>query len=361
MFYYLFFSSHNASSEHITLRCGIAALLSFVLALIFGSMLIKRLQKHGIAEDTGKTDSEKLAEMHGDKKGVPTMGGITIITAIVVTTLFCADLYNGYVLMALFTTIWLGVLGFIDDYIKLTQKHSHGLSEISKLIFQFGLGLIIGLVLYFQFPDVVKGTTINIPFIKETGICLGAFYVLFVTVYIVGMSNSVNLTDGLDGLAIGCSVIVVLALVVVCYISGRADFSDYLQVPYVPGSGELCVYCAALVGAGMGFMWYNCSPAQMFMGDTGSLALGGIIAIVAVIAKQELLLLVMGGIFIIESLSVVVQVAFFKLTKKRIFKCAPIHHHFQFCGIKETKIVSRMWIICTLMVITGLIFLKFKF
>ncbi len=359
MLYYWIFSSKSAATEYIILRCGIAALLSFVLCLYFGAKLIKRLQKHGISEDTGKTDSEKLAEMHKDKKNVPTMGGITIIAAIVLTTLVCANLYNGYVLMALFTTIWFGVLGFIDDYIKLTQKHSHGLSEVSKLIFQFGFGLILGLVLYFHLRGAESGTAITLPFLKGMTIYLGGFYVLFVTIFIVGMSNSVNLTDGLDGLAIGCTIIVALALVVVCYIAGRVDFSSYLNVPYVPGSGELCVFCAALVGAGMGFMWYNGFPAQMFMGDTGSLAIGGIFAIVAIIIKQELLLLIMGGVFVIEALSVVIQVSVFKLTKHRVFKCAPIHHHFQFKGYPETKIVSRMWIVSALFAISSLISLKF--
>lgn len=359
MLHYIFSSAGDGTTEYIVVRCGIAALLSFLLCLFFGAKLIKRLQKHGISENTGKTDSETLAQMHEEKKGVPTMGGITIIAAIVITTGICANLYNGYVLMALFTTLWLGVLGFIDDYIKLTQEHSHGLSEVSKLIFQIGLGLILGLVLYFHFKKVDVGTDINFPIFKSVSLTLGAFYVLFVTVYMVGMSNSVNLTDGLDGLAIGCTIIVALALIVLCYVVGRVDFSAYCKIQYVPGAGELSVFCSALVGAGLGFMWYNGAPAQMFMGDTGSLAIGGIIAIVAIIVKQEALLLIMGGIFIFESFSVFIQVAVYKLTKKRVFKCAPIHHHFQFGGMKETKIVSRMWIISALLVIAGLLSLKF--
>lgn len=358
MLYHWFFSVGNSSSEHITLRVCIAAILSFFLCVFFGGMLIKRLRKHGITEDTAKTDSETLREMHKSKKDVPTMGGITIIASIVLTSIICSNMFNSYVLLALFTTIWLGALGFIDDYIKLTQKHAHGLTEVSKLVFQFGLGLILGLVIYFHFKDLKYATNITIPFFNNISICLGGFYVLFVTVFITGMSNSVNLTDGLDGLAIGCTVIVGLALVIICYISGREDFSSYLQVTYIKGSGELCIFCASLVGAGLGFMWYNGFPAQMFMGDTGSLAIGGVLAVVAIIVKQELLLLIMGGVFITEALSVVIQVSVYKLTGRRVFKCAPIHHHFQFKGWPETKIVSRMWIISALLVILGIASLR---
>lgn len=359
MLYYWFFSLQNASNEHITLRSGIAALTAFFLCIFFGRILIKRLQKYGVSEDVTKTDSEMLRQMQKDKKGIPTMGGITIIGAVVITSSICANLYNGYILMALFTTIWLGALGFIDDYIKLTQKHSHGLTDVSKLVFQFGLGLILGLVLYFHFNHIEGGTNVTIPFLKKAGIYMGGFYVLFVTVFVVGLSNSVNLTDGLDGLAIGCTIIVALSMVILCYISGRVDFSSYLHVPYVPGSGELCVFCAALVGAGMGFMWFNGFPAQMFMGDTGSLAIGGMLAIIAVIIKQEILLLFMGGIFVLEALSVLIQVTIYKLFGRRVFKCAPIHHHFQFKGWPETKIVSRMWIVSALLAISGLVSLKF--
>ena len=359
MLYYWFFASQNANDEHITMRSGIAALLAFFLCIFFGGMLIKILQKSGLSEDVTKTDSDTLRDMHKDKKGIPTMGGIVIIGAVVITSLICANLFNVYILLALFTTVWLGVLGFIDDYIKLTQKHSHGLSSVSKLVFQFGLGLVLGLILYFYLNHTEGGTNITIPFLKTAGIYLGGSYVLFVTVFIVGMSNSVNLTDGLDGLATGCTIIVAMAVVILCYISGRIDFSSYLQVPYVPGSGELCVVVAALVGAGMGFMWYNGFPAQMFMGDTGSLAIGGLIAIVAVIIKQEVLLLFIGGVFVLESLSVMLQVTVYKLTGRRVFRCAPIHHHFQFKGWHEAKIVSRMWIVSSLLAILGLVSLKF--
>ena len=361
MLYYLFSSIGSEVTEYIVVRCGIAALLAFLLSLFFGAKFINRLERYGITEKTHKTDSEILAQMNEGKKKVPTMGGVTIIAAVVLTTLLCANLYNSFILMALFTTLWLGVLGFLDDYIKLTQDHSQGLSSVSKLIFQIGLGLILGLMLYFHFKDLDGGTCLNLPFFKSISIALGGFYVLFVTIYMVGMSNSVNLTDGVDGLAIGCTIIVVLALIVLCYVVGRVDFSAYCKLQYVEGAGELSVFCAGLVGAGMGFMWYNSAPAQMYMGDTGSLAIGGIIAIVAIIVKQELLLLIMGGVFVLESLSVLLQVSVFKLTKRRLFKCAPIHHHFQIGEdkIEDTKIVSRLWIISALLVIAGLISLKY--
>ena len=359
MLYYWIFLQNNSVNEHITLRSAVAALMAFVLSILFGAKLIKKLQKHGIAEDVTKTDSETLRTLHKDKKGIPTMGGITIIASIVITSIFCTNLHNEYILMALLTTIWLGVLGFIDDYIKLTRKDVHGLTDISKLIFQFGLGFILGLVLYWHFNHVGDGTNVTIPFVKKFSIYMGGFYVLFVSLFIVGMSNSVNLSDGLDGLAIGCTIIITMAIIILCYISGRVDFSKYLNVPYVPGSGELCVFCASLLGAGMGFLWYNGFPAQMFMGDTGSLAIGGILAVVAVVIKQEILLLFMGGIFVLEAFSVLLQVTVFKMSGRRVFRCAPIHHHFQFKGWPEAKIVSRMWIISALLAISGLISLKF--
>ena len=359
MLYYWFFSTQNASTEDITLRAGIAALIAFIMSIVFGAELIKRLRRRGVAEDVTKKDSEELKKLHKSKAGVPTMGGITIIAAVLFAVLICADLSNGYILLVLLTTVWLGVLGFVDDYIKLTRKHAHGLQDTSKFICQLILGLVLGLILYLYFPGVNHSANIIIPILKDNSIFLGLFFVLFVAIFVVGMSNSVNLTDGLDGLAIGCTIIVTLALVILCYISGRVDFSSYLQMPYVPGSGELCVFCASLVGASMGFIWYNGFPAQMFMGDTGSLAIGGMIAIVAVVIKQEILLLFMGGVFVMEALSVIIQVLVFKITKKRVFRCAPIHHHFQFKGWPETRIVLRMWIVTALLSVSGLISMKF--
>ena len=253
--------------------------------------------------------------------------------------------------------IWFGALGFIDDYIKLTQKNSAGLSDVSKLLFQSALGLILGLILYFHFNKFTWGTQLVIPFIKGFKLDIGPFYILTVAFFIVGMSNAVNLTDGLDGLAIGCSIIAGIAFAVIAYVSGRADFSSYLQIPHVPGSGELSVFCAALVGGGLGFLWYNSFPAQVFMGDTGSLTLGGILGLVSIIVKQEVLMIIVGGIFIAEAVSVLLQKLFYKLTKRRIFRCAPLHHHFQFKGWHETKITHRFWIVAAMLAIFSLVLL----
>lgn len=285
------------------------------------------------------------------------MGGIIVILSIFITTLLWCNIYNGYILLLMFTLIWFGTLGFIDDYIKLTQKNSAGLSDTSKLLFQSALGLILGSILYFHFNKFTWGTQIVIPFAKDFRLDLGPFYILVVSFFIVGMSNAVNLTDGLDGLAIGCSIIVGIVFAAVACISGRIDFSSYLNIPYVQGSEELSIFCAALVGGSLGFLWYNCFPAQIFMGDTGSLALGGIFGLIAIIVKQEIMMIVVGGIFIAEAVSVLIQVAFYKMTKKRIFRCAPLHHHYQFKGWPETKVTIRFWIITALLGIFSLILL----
>jgi phospho-N-acetylmuramoyl-pentapeptide-transferase len=335
----------------------LAAFTAFLISIFFGQWFIKKLRALKIGEDTSKTDSEELKRMHFDKKSTPTMGGIVVIVAILVSTLFWCDIYNGYVLLLLFTLIWFGALGFIDDYIKLTQKNSAGLSDVSKLLFQSALGLILGLILYFHFNKFTWGTQLVIPFIKGFKLDIGPFYILTVAFFIVGMSNAVNLTDGLDGLAIGCSIIAGIAFAVIAYVSGRADFSSYLQIPHVPGSGELSVFCAALVGGGLGFLWYNSFPAQVFMGDTGSLTLGGILGLASIIVKQEVLMIIVGGIFIAEAVSVLLQKLFYKLTKRRIFLCAPLHHHFQFKGWHETKITHRFWIVAAMLAIFSLILL----
>ncbi|TLD42593.1 MAG: Phospho-N-acetylmuramoyl-pentapeptide-transferase [Candidatus Jettenia ecosi] len=302
-----------------------------------------------IGEDTTKTDSEELKRMHSSKKNTPTMGGTIVIVAILISTLLWCNVYNGYVLLLMFTLIWFGALGFIDDYIKLTQKDASGLSDMSKFLFQSALGLVLGLILYFHFNKFTWGTQVVIPFIKEFKPDLGPFYILVVTFFIVAMSNAVNLTDGLDGLAIGCSIIAGAVFTVIAYISGNVDFSNYLNIPYIAGSQELSVFCAALAGGGLGFLWYNCFPAQVFMGDTGSLALGGVLGLVAIIVKQEVVMIVIGGIFIAETISVIMQVSFYKMTKKRIFRCAPLHHHFQFKGLSETKVTFRFWIVAVLL------------
>ena len=344
--------------RYISFRAGLAAITAFLISLLIGSQVIKILRRYNVSEDTSKTDSEKLKDLHKYKKNIPTMGGIIILIAIIISTLLWCNIFNIYVLMVLFTAVWLGILGFFDDYIKLTQSHSSGLTSTSKLLFQCGLGLIIGLVLYFHFQNIDEGTKLVIPFFKEARPDLGAFYVLMVMFFMVGMSNAVNITDGLDGLAIGCTVIAGLAFTLITYIVGRVDFSAYLNVPYISGAGELSIFCSALVGAGLGFMWFNCYPAQTFMGDVGSLPLGGILGIIAIIVKQELLIFFIGSIFIVEAISVLLQVVVFKMFRRRLFLCAPIHHHFQFKGWTETKITMRFFIIAAIMALCSLITLK---
>ena len=363
MFYKLIYPLHDYFQgleiiRFISFRAGLAAITAFLISVLVGSQVIKILKRRNVSEDTSKTDSETLKDLHSEKKNVPTMGGIIILIAIIISTLLWCDIFNIYILLVLFTAVWLGILGFFDDYIKLTQKHASGLTSGSKLFFQCGLGLIIGLILYFHFKDIDEGTKLVIPFFKGVRPDLGAFYVLMVMFFVVGMSNAVNITDGLDGLSIGCTVIAGMAFTLIAYIVGRIDFSSYLQVPYIAGAGELSIFCSALVGAGLGFMWFNCFPAQTFMGDVGSLPLGGILGIVAIIVKQELLIFFIGSIFIVEAVSVLLQVCVFKFTRKRLFLCAPIHHHFQFKGWPETKITMRFFIIAAIMALFSLITLK---
>lgn len=343
--------------EYVAFRLCFAAFTAFLISIFFGHWFIKKFRTLKIGEDTTKTDSEELKHMHSGKKNTPTMGGAIVIIAILISTLFWCNIYNGYILLLMFTLIWFGALGFIDDYIKLTQKDVPGLSDMSKFLFQSALGLVVGLILYFHFNKFTWGTQVVIPFIKDFKPNIGPFYILVVTFFIVAMSNAVNLTDGLDGLAIGCSIIAGVVFTVIAYVSGSVDFSKYLNISYIPGSQELSVFCAALSGGGLGFLWYNCFPAQVFMGDTGSLALGGVLGLIAIIVKQEVVMIVIGGIFIAETISVIMQVSFYKMTKKRIFRCAPLHHHFQFKGLSEPKVTLRFWIIAVLLAGFSLILL----
>jgi len=295
--------------------------------------------------------------MHKDKAGTPTMGGLLIVTAIVISTLLWGDMTNKYVLLALVSIIWLCVVGFLDDYLKMKLKKSKGLTARSKFIGQIMLGLMLGLYVYFD-PQI--GKQLDTPFLKNLVMNLGIFYVLFTMTVIVGSSNAVNLTDGLDGLAIGCTIIVVLTYTALSYITGNAKISEYLNIIYIPGTGELAVFCAAMLGAGLGFLWFNCFPANVFMGDTGSLALGGAIGVVATFIKKELLLLIVGGIFVMEALSVIIQVTSFRFFRKRVFLMAPIHHHFQMKGWSESKVVIRFWIIGIILALVSLSTLKLR-
>ncbi|TVM00325.1 MAG: phospho-N-acetylmuramoyl-pentapeptide-transferase [Candidatus Brocadia sp. WS118] len=358
MLYNWFSSVHSLEIlRHISSRSCLAAFTAFFISMFFGHWFIKRLRALKVGEDTTKTDSEELRRMHSDKKNTPTMGGIIVIASILISTLLWCNMYNEYILLLMFTLIWFGVLGFIDDYIKLTQSKAAGLTDISKLLFQSALGLILGLILYFHMKKFTWGTHLIIPVVKGFQPDLGPFYIIVVAFFIVGMSNAVNLTDGLDGLAIGCGIIAGIAFAVIAYVSGRVDLSNYVRIPYVPGSGELSVFCSALAGGGLGFLWYNCFPAQVFMGDTGSLTLGGVLGLVAIIVKQEVLMIVIGGIFIAEAVSVLMQVSFYKMTKKRIFRCAPLHHHFQFKGWHEAKVTVRFWVTAALLAVCSLMLL----
>lgn len=358
MLYHLFASVHSLEIlKYISSRSCLAAFTAFFISIFFGHWFIKRLRALKVGEDTTKTDSEELKRMHSDKKNTPTMGGIIVIVSILISTLLWCNIYNEYILLLLFTLIWFGVLGFIDDYIKLTQVKAAGLTDSSKLLFQSALGLILGLVLYFHMKKFTWGTHLIIPLMKDFQPDVGPFYIVVVAFFMVGMSNAVNLTDGLDGLAIGCGVIAGIAFAIIAYVSGRVDFSNYLRIPYIPGSGELSIFCAALAGGGLGFLWYNCFPAQVFMGDTGSLTLGGVLGLVAIIVKQEVLMMVICGIFIAEAVSVIIQVSYYKMTKKRIFRCAPLHHHFQFKGWHESKVTIRFWVIAALLAVGSFLLL----
>jgi phospho-N-acetylmuramoyl-pentapeptide-transferase len=362
MLYYLLYPLHEVVSffnifRYITFRAAMAALTAFGLSLIFGPPIIRLLKQKKIGEKIRKEESLQLYELHSSKQDTPTMGGILILSAVVLSTLLWAEVLNRYIILALFSTVWLGLTGFIDDYLKQIKKKSKGLTATAKFTSQILLGLIIGSVLFLS-PE--QNTKIDVPFFKDIALELGIFYIIFVILVITASSNAVNLTDGLDGLAIGTVIMVALAFSILSYVSGNIKFSNYLLIPYVKGSGELTVFCSSILGAGLGFLWFNCYPASIFMGDVGSLALGGALGTVALLIKKELLLVIVGGIFVVEALSVILQVYSFKFTKKRIFKIAPLHHHFQFLGWPESKVIVRFWIIASLLALLTLVTLKIR-
>ncbi|MCM8799210.1 MAG: phospho-N-acetylmuramoyl-pentapeptide-transferase [Candidatus Omnitrophica bacterium] len=343
--------------KYITFRSAMSAMTAFIFCIIIGPKIIDMLRQHGIGEIIRKKESQQLYSLHQHKEGIPTMGGIMIILAILISTLLWARLDNCYVILALFVCLWLGVVGFIDDYLKFKKKSSKGLLATYKLTAQIILGLIVGIVLLYNVPNVTQR---DIPFFKDIIIDLGPFYILFVILVITGSSNAVNLTDGLDGLAIGIVIMVALAYSILSYIIGNIKFSHYLFIPYVRDSGELTVFCASILGAGLGFLWFNCYPASVFMGDVGALSLGGALGAVAVFIKKEFLLIIVGGIFVLEAISVILQIGFFKWKKKRIFKIAPLHHHFQFLGWEESKVVVRFWILASLLALLTIVTLKIR-
>lgn len=362
MFYNLLYPLHDTISafnifRYITFRSAMAALTSFIISLLLGPIIIKRLKALKIGEKINKGDSVRLDDLHRVKHDTPTMGGILILIAIISSTLLWADMANKYIWVALFSTIWLGITGFADDYLKQVKKKSKGISAKTKFTSQVILGLILGVIFLFNFQNSLK---LDVPFLKNVALDLDGLYIIFVILVVAGTSNAVNLTDGLDGLAIGVVVMAALAFSILCYVSGNIKLSEYLLIPYLQGSGELTVFCASIFGAGLGFLWFNCYPASIFMGDVGSLALGGALGTVALLIRKELLLVLVGGIFVAEALSVILQVGSFRLTKKRIFKIAPLHHHFQFLNWPENKVIVRFWIIAGLLALMTIVTLKIR-
>ena len=362
MLYHLLYPLHDLISafnifRYITFRSAMAVLTSFLISLIFGPVLIKKLKELKIGENVRKEESARLHDLHRNKQDTPTMGGILILTAVISSTLLWADIFNRYIIVVLFSTAWLGITGFIDDYLKQIKKKSKGLTATAKFTSQIVLGLILGIILLLDPQNNVK---LDLPFLKNTSINLDGLYIIFVILVIAGTSNAVNLTDGLDGLAIGIVIMVALTFSVLSYVIGNLKFSNYLLIPYIKGSGELTVFCSSILGAGLGFLWFNCYPASIFMGDVGSLALGGALGSVALMIKKELLLVIVGGIFVLEALSVILQVGSFRFLKKRIFKIAPLHHHFQFLNWPENKVIVRFWIIASLLALLTLVTLKIR-
>lgn len=366
MFYYLSelrdWYSPLRMFQYITVRTVCAAGMAFLMSVIAGPKLIEQLRKFKIGQIIRTHEAPDLYALHVGKKGTPTMGGILIILSILISTILWAKPGSIFITSALCTMCYMGLVGFWDDYLKIINNRSRGLKGQKKLFLETLWVVVLVSVLMLVPETASSARMFVVPFIK-TPILENAgfiFVFIFALLVIVGSSNAVNLTDGLDGLAIGCSGSVALSYMVMSYVAGNAVFSQYLNIPYVAGSGELSVFCGALLGACLGFLWYNCHPAQVFMGDTGSLALGGSIAVVAVLIKQELALVIVGGVFVIEALSVILQVVSFKLTGRRIFAMAPIHHHFEMKKWSETQVTIRFWIISIIFAILGILTLKIR-
>jgi phospho-N-acetylmuramoyl-pentapeptide-transferase len=341
--------------QYITFRAAYAALTGLLISLVAGPWLIRKLSERQIGQSIRKEGPAS----HQAKAGTPTMGGVLILAALTFSTLAWARLDNPFVWLALLTTLGFGAVGFVDDYLKIVGHRNLGLRGRWKMTAQVAIALTLGVSLLYLSTGPFE-TRISLPFFKRILVDLGWLYVPFVVLVVAGASNAVNLTDGLDGLAIGPTLVAASFYTIVVYLAGNANFSRYLQIVYVEGAGELTVFCAALLGAGMGFLWYNTYPASIFMGDTGSLALGAALGTVAVIAKHEFLLVLVGGIFVIETVSVMVQVLAFKFSGKRVLKMAPLHHHFELLGWPEPKIIVRFWIIAIVLALLGLSTLKLR-
>ena len=341
--------------QYLTLRAILGTLTSLAMALLFGPVIIRKLSSHHV----GQVIRDDGPQSHFSKAGTPTMGGTLVLISILVSTLLWSDLSNRYVWLVLIIMLGFGAIGYWDDYRKLVLKNSRGMSARYKYLTQSILGLGVACYLYFT-AQLPAETQLIIPFFKNLSFGLGPFFILLAYFVIVGSSNAVNLTDGLDGLAIVPCVMISGALGVFAYVSGNSHFATYLAIPYVPGAGEIVVFCGSLVGAGLGVLWFNTYPAQVFMGDVGALSLGAALGVIAVIVRQEIVFFLMSGIFVLETVSVILQVGSFKLTGKRIFKMAPIHHHFELKGWPEPRVIVRFWIITFVLVLCGLATLKLR-
>jgi len=358
MLYHLFFLLHTRITvfnvfRYITFRTVLAILSALLISFLITPRAIKKFQKWKVSNGS----REDVPERHEAKKGTPTMGGSVILIAAIIPTLLWADLRNGYIWFAMATLVMFGAIGFMDDFSKLRGQKNKGVSGKTKLLLQVASGLAVSLLIYFKGSFL---TQLSIPFFKHATPDLGIFYVAVCVLIIVGASNGVNLTDGLDGLAIGPVITVSATFLLFAYLAGNIKFAEYLQIFYVRGAGELTILCGAMLGAGIGFLWYNAYPAELFMGDTGSLSLGAGLGAIAVMIKQEFLLVIVGGIFVMESLSVIIQVLSFKCRGKRVFRMAPIHHHFELKGWNEEKIVVRFWIISIILGLLALSTLKLR-
>lgn len=342
--------------RYITFRTAYATVTALVLAFALGPPLIRYLRARLVVAEV----REDVPPTHVNKRGTPSMGGLLVLAAVIIPTLLWADLSNRNVLIMLVVTLWMGTVGFMDDYLKIVKRRPKGLVGRYKLAGQISLGLMIGVLLQF-FPDEPEiATRIGVPFFKNAYINLGYFYIPFVVLVITATSNAVNLADGLDGLAAGMLAVAAATFAGMCYVSGNVKFSDYLNIYYVPGSGELTVFCGAAVGALLGFLWFNSHPAQVFMGDTGSLSMGGALGALAILIKKEYLLVIVGGLFVAEVLSVVIQVISFRWRGKRVFRMSPLHHHFELMEWPESRVVVRFWIGSVLLALLGLSTLKLR-
>ena len=349
-----FESGFNVFS-YLTMRAILGALTALIISFVIGPKMIAKLSVNQV----GQPVRESGPATHLPKAGTPTMGGALILSAIVVSTVLWADLENRYIWVVLFVTLAFGVIGYVDDYRKLILQDPAGMSAKQKIFWQTSAALAAAIALYMMATSDTS-TSLLIPYFKDLAVPLGKFQIFVTVLFIVGFSNAVNLTDGLDGLAIMPTVLVGGALGLFAYVTGNVNFSEYLDIPYVSGTGEILVFCAALAGAGLGFLWFNTYPAQVFMGDIGALSLGAALGVVAVVVRQEIVLAIMGGVFVVETVSVIIQVASFKLTGRRVFRMAPLHHHFELKGWAEPKVIVRFWIITVILVLIGLASLKIR-